>query len=79
MSKQTHYESIASDENLIVLWYIVVTFILFLIICSKAFDRYVLWKKQRELEERLDKFEKEQQLINNCLDYRLDCIKRGNT
>jgi hypothetical protein len=67
MSKQTHYESIASDENLIVLWYIVVTFILFLIICSKAFDRYVLWKKQRELEERLDKFEKESLLLDRYL------------
>lgn len=60
-----------NDSDIIILWYITLTMVMFVLVSSKAFQHFVLYRKQRELEERLEKVENDSLAWNRYNSYRI--------
>ena len=70
-----------SDSDFVILWYLALTLTMFVLVSSKAFEYFAIYRRQRELEDRLDKVEKSvknQNIVNICFDARLDLLKENN-
>lgn len=60
-----------NDSDFVILWYLALTLLMFSIVCSKTFEYFAIYRRQRELEEKLEKLENDSLAWNRYNSYRI--------
>jgi hypothetical protein len=60
-----------NDSDFVILWYLALTLTMFVLVSSKAFEYFAIYRRQRELEERLEKLEQESLFLDRYNSHRI--------